>query len=153
MSLQQWTQAELAELLPLEDDELEQISSHVCTLSDTEATKTLNDLLDESPRSLEFIREFIHRRARPDSKVPNTHTNGKQHDLSAGDVKGQHHDLSAGDVKHQPPAYAPPPGSPPRTTSSTSRPAASSSRAIAHPHHTNAVIEAGHVRAKDEVRG
>lgn len=133
MALQQWALPHLRGLLPLDDDELERIVSYVSTLSDSEAAQNLETMLGDSPKALEFIASFLKHRA------------------------------------EQEPVYAAPPGPPPAASKTAgSAPAASKAASsapaagfvpavgggvsFARHYHTNEVIEAGRVRARDEVR-
>ncbi|EKD21659.1 uncharacterized protein L3040_004882 [Drepanopeziza brunnea f. sp. 'multigermtubi'] len=67
MSLQQ-----LSRLLPLPEQDLQQFLEHAATLGKQEAAELFNNLLGESPQSIEFISSFNSRRADPNSKPPST---------------------------------------------------------------------------------
>ena len=166
MALQEWElQQQLFTLLPLGEGELTQILSYVGTLSTPEANGYLNDLLGDSPKALRFITAFNESRAGMDSGGDNGTADGKGNQFTApsNPLSSKSHpatkaDVSSSDMKtttmsdsksieqnvssqvNQPPTYAPPPMPPP-----------TSNRAAAR-HHKNPVIEAGRIRARDEVR-
>jgi hypothetical protein len=151
-------QQRLSTVLPLDDTELTQILSHVESLSTDEACIYFNDLLGDSPNALKFIAAFRDSRtsngASADATQPKTKadlaaamaarhvpTAAAMHNKADPSVSQS----SGANGKHAPPiaapslpAYAPPPGRPP------------AGRALTHDH-TNAVIEAARVRARDEV--
>ena len=171
MSLQQWALPQLSELLPLDEAELKQILSYTDSLPDGEVAKHLGDMLgNENPHAHQFIKAYIERRAGMSKQASDTKdeqfvappgpppsysngatTNGigdsKQRTDPSYDTKSdakngdsdQHQNGSNGGL---PPAYAPPMGRPPPPAPAT----------YATHHHTNAVIEAAAVRARDEVR-
>jgi hypothetical protein len=162
MSLEEWAVPHLAELLPLERDNLITIIQQANTLPNSEATRYLGELLSESPEAMQFIFDFMERRAKASHEAKpggKTDANGQQvqpplssskptvandGNTQVGDVKARDHVQQNGDSgsAQSPPAYAPPPGLPP----SMSRPHTS------RPHkHTNQVIKAGEERARDEV--
>ena len=139
MSLQNGELAQLSNLLPLEPQSLQEIITYCNTLSEEEASQHLRNLLGDSPQALEFIRSFSMKRSTNNTDSPG---DGKEGDgvssapMSNGAVNGK-------EVKMQPdvpPAYAPPSYAPPARTT----------KAAQHPPHTNPVIEAAHVRARDE---
>lgn len=148
-ALEQWSLPELSHLLPLAEDELKQIITYVEPKSDSETAAHLQELLGDSPEAVQFTSQFIERRdffrasARKqmsDEKsslaVSSTGTS------SNGDTKGANIHQPTQDVKGNPPAYLPPAGPPPANVAG---------RAAAR-NHTNQVIEAAKVRARDEVR-
>jgi hypothetical protein len=140
MTLVQWALPQLTELLPLDEESLKEIIVYTDTLPDAEAVTHLTGLLGESPKASEFITSFNACRsalAAEKSKQPN--------DVKPSDVKPS-------DVKEMPPAYAPPSYPVAPQSSSPSYPVApqSTSMFLGRPH-TNPVIEAANVRAKDEV--
>lgn len=157
MALQEWElQQRLAAVLPLDERELTQIVSYVNTLPDSEATDYLNGLLGDSPEAKKFVEAFHESRVSMDRNSsdlgtagdssllksqhgPHTH-NGSSDAKAAtsSNVQSIKHDAAA--QADPSPRYAPPSDPPPRA-----------SRAVVH-HHTNKVIEAGKVRAQDEVR-
>ncbi|KAK5681046.1 hypothetical protein LTS10_006806 [Elasticomyces elasticus] len=140
MAVSSPTREQLSQLLPLDNAELDQILSYTRTLPKDQAARHLTDLLGESPEAAKFIQAFGED---PDVKVatPATTTN-------TIDTKSARH--SAMDNKDPstddpPPSYAPPAGLPPALT-----PRPTSMVAAAKHRHTNKVIEAAHVRARDE---
>lgn len=168
MALQQWAIPELSPLLPLDESELKQIVDYASTLSDAEAARHFGELLGDSPEALRFITSFNEQRGEvtagmsqpvadskghqfappsyppPSGNKPTYSNDTKQNGI--GDAAGlgsgsggpQH---NGGNKQGPPPSYAPPAGAPPVN---------GTSRTVAH-HHTNQVIEAAKVRAKDEV--
>lgn len=139
-ALQQWALPELGHLLPLGQDELKQIVTYVEPLSDAETETHFKQLLGDSAEANQFASHFNERRSyirkgMSDEKgIPKTPSARPD---TNGSIKPS---KAAGSLPVNPPAYVPPPGQPP--TNGASR---SSAR-----HHTNQVIEAGKIRAKDE---
>lgn len=133
MALEQWALPQLSELLPLDQDSLKEIITYTNTLPDTQAADHLRGLLGDSPQAIEFITSFNAHRSTPAPAIATP----KQAN-SAKDSSEQHNDTKDRGL----PAYAPPAYPPPSQ---------SASMALHRPH-TNAVIEAGHARARDEVR-
>lgn len=130
MSLQQWALPRLSPLLPLDEDALKQIIDYSNSLSDKEAAEHLRNLLGNSPEALDFISSFNEHRKAQGSSVSDTKGNGSIPAPVNNDAKGS-------TTKGSPvPAYAPPAYPPPSTS---------------HRPHTNAIIAAGQVRARDEV--
>lgn len=157
MALQEWElQQRLAAVLPLDERELTQIVSYVNTLPDSEGTEYLSDLLGDSPEAKKFIEAFHESRIAMDRNSSDLGTAGdpsiskNQHGFQthnggsdtkpapSSNVQSTKHDAPA--QADSTPRYAPPAGPPPRAA-----------RQVVH-HHTNKVIEAGKVRAQDEVR-
>lgn len=152
-SLQAWALPQLREFLPLDDEELKQIINYTASLPKDQSVTHLTGLLGDSPPALQFAVHFndhksdmatsAQEKANGDIKQP---SNG-YHDTGAsaeGSENAGVHGLfpSAASSKQDappprdaPPAYAPPPGQPP---SGRLRP------------HTNQVIKAGALRARDE---
>jgi hypothetical protein len=128
MALQQWAMPELRKLLPLDDPELEQVISYSNGLSDDEATKHLAELLGDTPESGNFIMSYLSFRSGMNDDVPTdklNKTNGVTSDIPPPATSSSFADMG------------PPPDYPvPR----------------ARREHTNDVIKAGLIRAKDEVR-
>ncbi|KAF2810386.1 uncharacterized protein BDZ99DRAFT_520457 [Mytilinidion resinicola] len=180
MGSQQQTLSELSKVLPLDEDSLKQIITYTETLSDAEAAEHLRNLLGDSPQALDFITSFTTQRRAPANATSTQTNNGKADDKAilqgnGSNVSGEKNAASNG----QPPAYDPPAYPPPSaSTSKTSQPAsdvkrssggtgnsgghapafappayppptASASNALRRPH-TNKVIEAAHIRARDE---
>lgn len=155
MALQQWALPHLQELLPLEESQLEQVLEYTGGLPDSEAAQHLENLLGDSPQSLQFIASYLERRAEQsqssvkglsngDSGVKTTsHEGGGSADIRLAAGSSQAPKQHATDVTSPPPAYyATQPGRPSATAGSSSFPPR---------YHTNPVIEAGQVRARDEV--
>lgn len=153
----------LREVLPLNDDELEQIISYAWGLDDAEAAQHLGNLLGDSPKSLEFIAFFLDARTTlsvdqnvavggssslvsPNLARDNSESKGPPQTID-GDRKG--HKSDTGDLdshidqksKSQLPPYAAISGSQ----------AARRIDQYASAHHTNQFIEASKIRARDEV--
>lgn len=175
MALEQWALPRLTKLMPLDEAELRQIITYTNTLSDEDAAANLQSLLGDSPETLEFITSFNAYRSGLNagmSKVlPDDHDRAEQASSTmdsvqvkersdtkqphgSQDVKNGSDGMfnpgngnlgaaqSSSDTKQmQPPQYAPPSNAPP---------ANGASRAAAR-NHTNAVIEAAKIRARDEV--
>jgi hypothetical protein len=66
--------AQLSKLLPLPEEDLQQVLNYASTLSKQEAADHFNNLLGESPQSIDFISSFNSRRQNPSpsSKAPQT---------------------------------------------------------------------------------
>ena len=60
--------SQLSRLLPLPEADLQQVLDYAATLSKQEAADHFNNLLGESPQSIEFISSFNSRRQNPNSK-------------------------------------------------------------------------------------
>ncbi|KAI6709521.1 hypothetical protein JHW43_007926 [Diplocarpon mali] len=58
----------LSELIPLPDEDLQQVLDYAATLSKQEAADHFNNLLGESPQSIDFISSFNSRRLDPTSR-------------------------------------------------------------------------------------
>ena len=63
------SQAQLRNLLPLPDEELQQVLDYAATLSKQAASEHFNGILGDSPRSIEFISSFNSRRKEPASSL------------------------------------------------------------------------------------
>ena len=140
-----WANTALSQLLPLNEAETDQIVTHTLTLSDLQAGQHLQELLGDSPEAVSFMGEFMEKR----SAIK---------DEALVDVKGSGEKQTP---EYMPPPYAPPgagssgPKATPQKTMDRPAPAThatSNSTAVVNYHHSNAVIEAGKVRARDEVR-
>ncbi|KAK4500600.1 hypothetical protein PRZ48_008789 [Zasmidium cellare] len=159
-----WAQPQLRDFLPLEDEQLEQIIGYAATLSGAEVIGHFTELLGDSPEVVQFAVHFKQRKSDMaahggkqslDVKIPN----GAGEKSSSGSVNGTSMQngqsaTSSGNGEKAaprtsgkgapptgaPPAYAPPAGPPPGLGADR--------RNIRH--HTNQVIEAGKVRARDE---
>ena len=160
MALQQWALPPLSELLPLDDGELKQILSYTNTLSDSEAAEHLSNLLGDSPQAVQFITAFNEHRKKSGQVTGGEDIQQKTDMSTASDFKqktdfdtssnmksssGSGHgslQQSSGSQNDQK-QYKPPPGMPPT---------ANHSRRAAEHKHTNIVIDAARVRARDEVR-
>ncbi|KFY95485.1 hypothetical protein V500_02764 [Pseudogymnoascus sp. VKM F-4518 (FW-2643)] len=123
MTLVQWALPQLTELLPLDEESLKEIILYTNTLPDAEATIHLTGLLGDTPKAAEFITSFsVHRSALTAEKP-------KQPSV----------------VKSIPPANAPPAYAPPAYPVASQN----TSMFLGRPH-TNQVIEAANIRARDE---
>ncbi|KAH8659875.1 hypothetical protein BX600DRAFT_383246 [Xylariales sp. PMI_506] len=158
MALQAWAAPRLSALLPLDTAELNQIITYTASLSDLEATKHLQDLLGDSAEAAKFILSFNEYRANlksaqldgsggsntplPDySSSTSKDSKPALQDSSLTSPSDPAQESKAKDVgnpkDHSPPDYAPPSYAPPAQS--------------AHAHsHTNPLIEASHVRERDE---
>lgn len=139
MADEQCAISQLSALLPLEDGDLREVISYTNTLSDQAAVEHLEQLLGTSDSSTSFIEQFIKKR------------NGLSGDASR-DIKSASYAPPHGpppvDSKHVnggkeiqaplPPAYTP---------SEFHQPGPQSATVYQH---TNPVIEAAHLRARDE---
>lgn len=160
-TIEQWAMShQLQTLLPLDEGELKQIISYNNTLPDDEAAENLGSLLGDSPEAMRFITEFNEKRAQlnsgmskgaldeqngfapPPGPPPSKKANGPDtNTYSSNEKSGGPAQNGASSVPSTaPPAYAPPPIAPPANGASRAR-----SR-----NHSNIVIEAAHVRARDE---
>jgi ribosomal protein S6E (S10) len=74
---------QLRNLLPLPDEELQQVLDYAGTLSKQAAADHFNGILGESPQSIEFISSFNSRRKDPIPSTTSSHST-PQEDLSAG---------------------------------------------------------------------
>lgn len=173
MALQEWSLPRLSELLPLDASELEQVISYTNSLPEAEAAEHLRNLLGDSPQALQFITEFNQHRKEPDRSMskqdmdqkttyapppypppdqaaPATNGGAPGYPATASmpaDAKFPHGGSNgapptSSSRDEAPPGYAPPPGPPPGMNTA--------SLTVGH-NHTNIVIEAEKVRARDEV--
>ncbi|KAK5117605.1 hypothetical protein LTR62_005027 [Meristemomyces frigidus] len=156
-SLEPWVH-QLSQILPLDHSELEQVLAYNSSLPKEEAAKHLGDLLGDDAKSAQFISEFNSRNdgdaahqlatlnnadtkdphaVQPPPPAPADHETGYH---IPGDTKDTSDSKNGGAAppSYAPPAYAPPPGQPPKAGAAN------------HRAHTNPVIEASHVRARDE---
>ena len=147
--LRQWALPQLSHLLPLSEDELRSIIDYVDPLPDSETQEHLQGLLGDSPEANQFLAQFIERReyfrasARKQmSDEKSLAGSGVSVANGGSSVADPTHTLRPTDQQNAPPAYVRPAGPPP----------ANGGGARAALNHTNPVIEAARVRAKDEVR-
>jgi hypothetical protein len=131
MALEHWALPQLSEFLPLDEESLKEIILYTNTLPDAQAAEHLGGLLGNSPRASEFITAFNARRSTSEAVSPKAVISS--HDFHQADSSED----------NALPAYTPP---------SYSLPPPSQSSSLTVRHHTNPVIEAAHVRARDEVR-
>lgn len=131
---------QLATVLLLGDSELDQILKHANDLPTEDACHYFLELLGHSQEAKGFLKAYREHRSSPNFDLTGDSTSSAAY-RGRSDLKSARHD-DAIDVKgddngnsSRPPHYAPPSGLPP-----------------VH-HHTNPVIEAGKVRARDEVSG
>ncbi|EED15714.1 hypothetical protein TSTA_051500 [Talaromyces stipitatus ATCC 10500] len=127
----------LRDLRPLGDDELEQIITYTNSLDDTEAARHLENLLGDSPRSLDLISSFLGGRSILSTEVAESTVNSI--DTSHGASSGMNFKEIVHDTESHPPPYAMILDSRNVSRLTTGR-------------HTNAFIEASRLRARDEVR-
>src|SRR6187402_1254538 len=73
--------AQLSRLLPLPEPDLQQVLDYAATLSKQEAAEHFNNLLGESPQSIEFISSFNSRRQDP-TPSPNPQAAAQSNDSS-----------------------------------------------------------------------
>lgn len=136
----QWALPQLRALLPLDDGELEQIMDYTSTLDDAAAAQHLENLVGDSPKALEFLTAFVEHRAHlHGTKVTGEKDASQSPSLDKTIAKN-------GDMKNDL-ASAPPP----YTASSAYTVSRNLPRPVTQYTHTNNVIEAGKVRARDEV--
>ena len=95
---------QLRNLLPLPDEELQQVLDYAATLSKQGAADHFNGILGESPQSIEFISSFNSRRKGPVSSSSSSPQPPPQEDLSAGVPK-----LTRGPKKKKAPLHTPAP--------------------------------------------
>ena len=147
--LQQWALPQLSHLLPLSEDELKSIIDYVEPLPDSETQEHLQGLLGDSPEANQFLAQFIERReyfrasARKQMSDEKSLAGPGASVANGGSSSADPVSASIPTVQQNaPPAYVPPLGPPPVNGGGvrTAR------------NHTNPVIEAARVRAKDEVR-
>ena len=148
-SLQEWALPELANLLPLDPEELKQIIAYAGTLSDNETNAHLTELLGGSAESRQFIDQFVERRQYLQAHQRKQMSDEKYSPVVAQTINNPNGPSQSSQptqapqaMKDAPPAYLPPAGRPP----------VNGAGIAAARHHSNPVIEAGKVRAKDEVR-
>ncbi|CAK7215169.1 hypothetical protein SCUCBS95973_002389 [Sporothrix curviconia] len=158
----------LRKLLPLDDADLTQVIDYAAKLpSDDEAASHLQDLLGESPEAVAFVADFVQQRG-TQTQSSEKRTNGAVTAPAADTKSGE------------PPQYAPPPGPPPNHNVKGAPPpsgppsgpnpnnapppsyfapaappapsyAATTSNIYGFANrHTNALIQAGNIRARDE---
>lgn len=60
-----WAQSQLSQLLPLDEDSLQQVLEYTSTLPKEAAAEHLKNLLGDSPKALEFISSYNSRRDPP----------------------------------------------------------------------------------------
>jgi hypothetical protein len=60
-----WAQSQLSQLLPLDEDSLQQVLEYTSTLTREAAAEHLKNLLGDSPKALEFISSYNLRREPP----------------------------------------------------------------------------------------
>lgn len=145
MALREWElQQQLATMLPLSEDELAQVISYAKTLSPSEASKHLSDLLGNSKPALDFVTAFNDNRtpwSTDDAaeKISSIETSDPLSSRENERDPGLYHHQDAAQISaNSLSRYFPPSMSPPFSRS--------------QPLHANPVTEAGRVRAQDEVR-
>ncbi|TKA82607.1 hypothetical protein B0A55_01387 [Friedmanniomyces simplex] len=153
---------QLSQLLPLDNSELEQILSYTSTLPKDEGAQHLGNLLGDSPEANQFVQEFSERghvnggTPQVATHVPDAKSNmtqpPSQTAVSDPDSKQDHMpamDDKNGSASGPPPSYAPPAGPPPTAFAPPAGPPPTAYVANGH-RHTNKVVEAAHLRARDE---
>lgn len=123
----------LGEILPLSDGELEQIISYARRLDNAEAAQHLENLLGNSPKSVDFISFFLDTRTTLSTCQD---VDGSQPAIGDSNSKIVDHESE----KHPPPYVEIP---------ATQNGRRFNQHATAR--HTNDIIEAGKIRARDEV--
>jgi len=137
-----WALPELQPLLQLDQEACRQVLVYTETLPDGEASVHLHSLLGTGPQADEFVAAFLRKR-NEQSKAPGSPSVVKQ-PRDSKVISG--HPSDAHEKKQSPPpAYAAPSGHPP-----SSMPAQDTRRTSQLRPHTNAVIRAAHIRARDE---
>jgi hypothetical protein len=129
----EWALPQLRRVLPLDDGELLQILAHAADLPDAKAAEYLQSILGKSPESIEFILFFAGHRA----ELSDPQARNLSDISSSAACKDPVHGIT--DARHA-------------QLLDNRPPSKSSSRMVATSHYTNAVIEAGKWRARDEVR-
>jgi hypothetical protein len=149
MSLVQWAIPRLSPLLPLEEADLKEVIKYTNTLSDEAAADHLHQLLGDSQPATDFTTQFISERkelATGMSKDVKSSTFAPPPGPPPGDHKHANGASGASGIDRPaplPPAYTP-------SSSSSHQADISPASVKAAQRHTNAVIEAARIRAKDE---
>lgn len=172
--LELWALPQLAHILPLDEQELKPILTYTESLSDSETESHLQGLLGDSAEANQFIAQFIERRnfLRAGARKQMSDEKSALGPGPNGTSSSNGATTSEKAPPVDPPAYAPPPGPPPANAATSSEkpppaqtrtsnapaylppsgaPPANAAGIAAARHHTNQVIEAGKVRARDEV--
>lgn len=144
MTLEQWALPKLSEILPFDEDSLKEIIRYTSTLPDAEAAEHLRSLLGETEKSEEFIVSFNEHRSNPPPDMSMSKSNGFSDSKTEKAEKlpppqANHPPIHSKCDQELPPSYAPPSYAPPSRSVQRRRP------------HTNPVIEAANIRARDEV--
>jgi hypothetical protein len=161
--LQQWAVPRLGQLLPLTESELEQVVAQTTDLPDEAAEKHFHELLGDSEEAVRFRSEFMDRRREGGGETlmdmkgiderskadmeSKSHAPGESQSPVAADTSA----VEKGDAVPPTSGFKPPP-MPPPSYSAGSNDSTGTNNSISTLKHTNAVIEAAKVRAKDEVR-
>lgn len=124
----EWALPQLRRVLPLDDSELLQVLARAGDLPDSKAAGYFQSLLGESPEALEFMAFFAARRA----ELSHSGTSKPRYVSSSAACKDPVHGFTNTRPHNMPPFQT-------------------GSQMPAVRHHTNAVIEAGKWRARDEV--
>ncbi|CAK7199563.1 hypothetical protein SEUCBS139899_002243 [Sporothrix eucalyptigena] len=169
--MSQWL-LRLRKLLPLDDAELTQVIDYTAKLpDDNEAAAHLQGLLGDSPEAVEFVTDFVKHRGELAQPKPNQ-TNGRAPAASTDEKAGSppdyapppgpppsHAAATSSDAKSGPNGSGAPPSgpnpdnAPPPSYAASSGPRASSFSNNVYGFtnkHTNALIQAGNIRARDE---
>jgi hypothetical protein len=155
MALEQWALPKLSELLPLDEQSLKDIVIYTKSLPDLQAAEHLTGLLGDSPQAFEFIESFnAHRAAAAPPVAMSTHPNDSKHSAPHDSHDSVPRD-SKGSAPHDSKGSAPPgqkvPDDAPPSYAPSHPPPAQDMRQVSRRPHTNPVIVAGQIRARDEV--
>lgn len=156
----------LRSLLPLDDAELTQIIDYSARLPADDAAAHLQGLLGESPEAVAFVADFVRSRGGGDGTAPPVDKKAAEAGLplpqylppagppptaAQGAPNGAAKDASNGAADFPHADNVPPPAAPPPSyLASTSAASATGSVFSAASRHTNALIAASKVRARDE---
>jgi hypothetical protein len=151
MALEQWALPKLSELLPLDEQSLKEIVIYTKSLPDPAAAEHLRGLLGDSPQAFEFIESFNAHRAAPPVAAPPVAASKLANDSKDSEPQAQKVPDYAPPKDSEPQAQKAPNYAPPSYPPSYPTPSQDTRMASRRPH-TNPVIEAAHIRARDEVR-
>jgi hypothetical protein len=140
MAVHQQALSELRNLLPLEDQELQQIITYTNALPDQEAAHHLADLLGDSSQAVTFISSYIQSRSELAEKASISSNKLKEGSNTSLDPVP-----SSSSINRQVQRDC-------KINLRCRQAIINFSYAVPTRHHTNDIIEAGKVRAKDEVR-
>lgn len=144
--LQRWALPQLTHLLPLPDEELKSVVNYVEPLSDPDAESHLQGLLGDSPEAIQFTTQFIDRRSYLRASERKQMSDIKSSPIP--DLNSVSNGSATTSAAPAPPLQDRKSGLP----APLGPPPANGGGVAAARHHTNPVIEAGKLRARDEVR-